>query len=185
MNENKNRNHAPSALTTEQAERVLHRYYEGLTSAQEEQLLRRFLLSPEAADSRFDEHRAVFAYMATARARHQAALHADKTSRTTASPLPRTTAPRPGNALRLHILPIAASATLLIALGSGLYLYRQATQENCIALVEGKKYTSKEVVRDQMMQAMTTVLERESSVEEQLSDMFSELSESPTDKPEI
>ena len=49
---------------------LIARYFAGLTTDEEERRLRRFLASPDSADARYDETRAVMGFLAVGRQLH-------------------------------------------------------------------------------------------------------------------
>ncbi len=134
---------------------LISRYFEALTTDEEERRLRRFLASPQGADSRYDDVRAVMGFLVTGKRLHAAPSR---------------------SRLRVRRWQRAAVAAVVI-LGLGgtwLTLPRFANDDVYIAYVGGEKITSPDAVFRQMeasMQAMVSPT-GEPSLEQQLDDMF-------------
>ena len=147
---------------------MIDRYYEGLTTSEEEQELRTFLFSREAADPRYEEHRAVMSYTAMGQ-RYEGA---------TSIPY---SAPTARYAIKPFTRWMAAAAVITILLVTGISLYiNHSRNEVYVAYVYGRKYTSPEIVSEQMQQSFHNVSVPETHIEKELGDMFGELSPEST-----
>lgn len=153
---------------------LIERYFEGETSRSEEMELKQFLCSPEARDPEFDEVKAVMGFVETARAVRR----------------PSAVYPLHG---RTHIRRWVAAAglALLLAAGggsAGWYMYNLRAHNECVAYINGEKYTNPGVVMERMRQTMQSVLpgerERRMSPEAQLKDLF-RTSEESSDGVEV
>ena len=133
------------------------RYMEAETTNQEEKQLARFLASPYAAGTEFDELRAVMGFMAVGKK-----VHAPK----------RTF-------YKKWFVQIGAAVVvglLLMAWGS----YEMERRQNvCIAYVYGERFTNPERVMMEMENSLKSLHyeEAERTVEEQLSSIFQTLEE--------
>ena len=129
---------------------LIERYYDALTTPQEELELKIFLASPDANAPCFDEIKATLSYFS---------------------------ASRPKGAKRKRIAGsftrVAAAAAILAAIVIPLW---QADDQKdiCIAYVNGRIETDETFVMQQMHQALTTMSRTtaENSIEQQLSNMF-------------
>ena len=133
-------------------EELAERYFDALTTLQEEEELREFLGSPQASSPRFDEIKAVMGYFVTRKAKN-------KNSKGR------------GNTIKWSAAAIVA-AIISTALW---YSAPQPTHDICIAYVDGKEYTDEAVVLQQMqrtMQMMGNTIES-NSIEKQLNNIFS------------
>lgn len=155
-------------------EKLVERYFEADTTEEEEQALRRFLATEEAAARpEFDEARAVMGFLAVGQRLAASAAPAPEAGKGKRRPL-----------LRLPLARVAVAASVLIAAGSLLWLHRPQSEslppaDACIAYIGGKPTTDPAAVKEQMrlslgeMAAPTGV----PTVEEQLQDMFNTLEE--------
>lgn len=134
---------------------LVDRYFEGITTNDEEKTLKRFLATGEAVGEEFDELRAVMGYLAVGKQLKK----------------------RPAKVLRRKVVGWAAVAAVLLLLF--IPLQRALTEEEniCVAYVEGKRLTDSEQVMQLMKQTMQKVrAESETeSVESQLNDIFDTL----------
>ena len=129
---------------------IIERYYDALTTPQEEQALKRFLASPAAGDPCFDEIKATLSYFA---------------------------ASRPKSAKRKRIAATLARTAAAAAILAGIIipLWQADSQKDiCIAYVNGRIETDETFVMQQMHQALRIVSRTttENSIEQQLSSMF-------------
>lgn len=149
----------------EEWDELIDRYYEGMTTSQEERQLRAFLFSPQAADPVYDEHRAVLSYLAM-KGKYGNANEATKPSQKEYS-LRKYAAKRWAAA--------AAVAALLIA-GVNTYTHFVHSKKDIyVAYVYGKKYTSSDVVTEQTLRSIHTVFAEDISIEEELGNVFGSL----------
>lgn len=136
---------------------LAERYFEAETTLKEEARLKRFLATPEAAGSEFDELRAVMGYFAVGR----------KQQRITR----RTAAPR----MALYARVAAAAILLLIALPWGYRQLIQSQEKNiCVAYVGGKQLTDANEVMALMHQTLQgmSVDEPDLTMQGQLNNLF-------------
>lgn len=155
---------APSETGTDRWLSLAGRFFDAATTEDEERELRRFLLTPEGQDSRFDELRAYMAFAASGRASALASRPA-----------------APAKRLRLRPAVRWAAAAVLVAgilLPATVRLMRNA-DEVCVAYVGGKRITEREAVLDNVHGVMEDVLvqDEDFSMEQQLGDMFDTLEE--------
>lgn len=137
---------------------LIARYFDGLTTDEEERRLRRFLASPDSADARYDETRAVMGFLAVGRQLHTA----------------RPATLRPPHRARLWAA--AASFLLLLSGGAGWWI-TDNKQNVCVAYIDGQRVTDTEIVMQQAEHALAAVRRTtgEPTVEDQLTDMFQTL----------
>ncbi len=147
---------------------LIARYFEAETTAEEECRLRRFLVSEEEGNARYDEVRAVMGFIAVGRKMNTAASH----------PV------RP----RRRRLSIAFSTAAAAAVAAGLFFFLKPTNrledpfmaettmtgDVCIAYIDGKKYTNPDIVMAQMHAelARTNRPDDVPTIESQLGSMF-------------
>ena len=130
-------------------EELAERYFDALTTLQEEEELRKFLGTPQASSPRFDEIKAVMGYFATRKA---------------------ASSKRKGNTIWW-----SAAAIVAVLISTALwYSVPQPTHDICIAYVNGVKYTDDAVVMKEMQQTFRMMgnTAEEYSIEGQLYDMF-------------
>lgn len=147
---------------------LVKRYFDGATSPEEEQELKRFLCSPEAGLPCFDEIKAVLGFIETAR-------HEQR--RTEWRHLPRSGGRflKKGGSL---VWRVAATVALLVLFGGGLSVFLVSRHGNeCVAYINGRKCSDPEVVMGQFRQSLEKVLpgqkEERSEPEAQLKELFS------------
>lgn len=131
---------------------LIERYFEGETSRSEEMELKQFLCSPEARDPEFDEVKAVMGFVETARAVRR----------------PSAVYPLHGRK-RIRRWVAAAGLALLLAVGggsAGWYMYNLRAHNECVAYINGEKYTNPGVVMERMRQTMQSVLPGERETDE-------------------
>lgn len=120
-------------------EQLLNKYFEGETTCEEERRLRRFFaegLVPE----HLEMYRPLFAFFEAEQAEH-------------ATPRKKTKTFRQYLTYSLG----AAAATLLLIVGvSGIYRHLSPTTESFV-IIDGKKYTDTNVIREQAMAAFNDV----------------------------
>ena len=139
---NKNRNN-------EQWLMLIERYYDALTTPQEERELKDFLSTPQADAPCFDEIKATLAYFATAKHKHKRTWSIANT-----------------------ITRGIAAAAILAAIIS---VWPSDREQNiCIAYIDGRIETDEALVMQNMQNTMAMIGQTtsENSIEKQLSDMF-------------
>lgn len=136
--------------STEEWLALIERYYDALTTPQEEELLKKFLATPEADAPCFDEIKATLAYFAVSKQKH-------KKKRATTRLLTRS---------------VAAAAAIIIAIAS--VWQTNGEQDICVAYINGRIVTDEAIVMQQMQSAMALISQTtsENSIEKQLSEMF-------------
>ncbi len=148
-------------------DKLIARYFEGKTSDEEEQLLRRFLASPESASPRYDDIRAVMGFFAVGRALHAYSV-------------------QPQKRRRAVLMKVAASLLLLLTVGTSWWAIDNH-RNVCVAYINGQRITDREIVMQQVEQSLATVSRNhdQPSVEQQLSDMFQALDGPHTSSSEL
>lgn len=135
-------------ISERQADELLKRYYDGLTTDEEERLLRIFLASDRAAaDERYRADRAVMGLAVYGRR-----LHQKKRS------------------MQLRPLRVAAVVAGLVV-GAGVVGHLLQNNDVCVAYINGQKCTDREMVMARMQQtlcAATAPADEIPSVEELL-----------------
>lgn len=137
--------------TYQQWKELAERYFEAQTTDVEEEVLARFLATPASQGKEFDELRAVMGFVATGRAIH-------KRQRT--------------RRVRLRYYAAAAAITGVLALTA---VWQMAKRTNvCVAYINGKRYTDKEIVFSEALKSIDKVKHDlpQETVQEQLSDIF-------------
>ena len=114
---------------------LTQRYFDGLTTEQEERQLRQFASTPMAQTEEFEELRAVVAYLATGKA-----LSRKRTTRF--RPIP-------------ELIKWSAAACILIIGGIGIYQFIPRT--TYIAYIDGQRTTDKIEVIAQMHSVMADI----------------------------
>lgn len=137
------------------------RYFDAQTTDEEEQLLKRFLVSGKAAGKEFEEIRAVMGFLQKGKT-----VHSKDSSRFRFS---------------WRWISVAASAILVLSVGLGIMDSRRNV---CVAYIGGQKCTDTEKVMRQMSISMKQVnIEEESAdVEGQLKDMFQTINDVEQDR---
>ncbi len=125
-------------VSAEDIDRLLERYYEGLTSTEEESLLRTWLSRPDIP-SRFEADKALFGFFAEQR------------SRTV----------KKGNVLRIATWFSAAAAILAFLLVTG-NVYNSDT--NDYVLIQGKKYTNLTLAKKKALSTLSLLNEPQDEV---------------------
>ena len=136
--------------TTAEWLELVEKYFDALTTQQEEQELKKFLVTPAADAQCFNEIKAVMGYFATQKAKKRARSHVT-------------------NIAKWSAVAAAAAIAATFAWNS------RSNEENiCIAYVNGIKYTDEAVVMKDMQQTfrMMESTAEEYSIEGQLNDMF-------------
>ena len=128
---------------------LIERYYDALTTPQEERELKEYLSTPQADAPCFDEIKATLAYFATAKQKR-------KSTRSIASTITRG----------------IAAAAILAAIISMWHTGRE--QDICIAYIDGRIETDEAIVMQQMRNTMAIISHTttEHSIENQLRNMF-------------
>ena len=136
--------------STEEWLALIERYYDALTTPQEEEQLKEFLSSPEADAPCFDEIKATLAYFAVSRNKHR---------------LKR-------GIRRTIIRCAAAAAAIIIAIAS--VWQTNSEQDICVAYINGRIVTDEAIVMQQMHSAMALISQTtsENSIEKQMSEIF-------------
>lgn len=136
-------------ISKEQADRLLQRYYDGLTSDHEERLLRIFLASDQASDARYREDRAVMGFVVVGRRAGRSVSHN-----------------------RFRMVWAAAVACVLLVTGGAYALLQH--EDTCVAYINGQRCTDREVVMEYMQQTLRIASQRDGAptVESQLNAVF-------------
>lgn len=119
-------------ITKQEADRLLKKYYNGLTNNEEERQLRIFLASPMADGGLYDADRAVMGFLSMSR---------KSKNKKSARGFKRTS--------------IAAAACILLTVG--FWGYHSVEKSESVAYINGVKCTNQEVVMEQMAQTMQAV----------------------------
>lgn len=114
---------------------LTQRYFEGLTTEQEERLLRQFVSTEEAQAEDFEELRAVMAYLATGKALHQ----------------------RKAAKLRFSPALIKWSAAACILICGCIGAYQLMPRTTYLAYIDGQRTTNKVEVIAQMHSVMAEI----------------------------
>lgn len=132
---------------------LAERYFDGLTTEDEERRLRSFLATPEAEGGEFDELRAVMGFLTVGRMRHR-----EKRMRR----------------LRANLLKVAAVIGGVV-FGLGVWSAWHRTGDICEMYVYGRRYTEVSQVLEQLEASMEKInyTGAENTLEEQLGGMFS------------
>ncbi len=128
------------------------RYFEGLTTDEEEKALRRYLA---INDEGHDELRAVMSFLAVGR--NENIKRTNKTGH------------------KIKLLTAAATIAALITAGTAIYGITTTGKDKCVAYVNGVKVTNKEMVISQMCSAIKNVSPEqtpEQTVDKQMTDMM-------------
>jgi hypothetical protein len=138
--------------TTAEWLELVEKYFDALTTQQEEQELKKFLVTPAADAQCFNEIKAVMGYFATQKAiKKRAKSHVP------------------------NIAKWSAVAAAIVAIAATFAWNSRSNEENiCIAYVNGIKYTDEAMVMKEMQQTFCMMgnTAEEYSIEEQLNDMF-------------
>lgn len=145
-----------SPLSKEEWEELVERYFEAQTTDDEEQRLRAFLLTDEAAGREFDEVKAVMGFLSMGKSKHCSK--------------------------KRYQLPIygkrwAAAVVIFCVISSIAWQITYRRENVCVAYIYGEKCTDSEVVMSQLKNSLLQIQRTEGDVmmEEQLSDMFQTL----------
>lgn len=153
---------------------LVRRYFEAETTDEEEMRLRRFLVSEEGRDTRYDEVRAVMGYLACGRA--QGASGALR-SKAAAHEVPSV----PCRHRRPSVWFRAGAVAAVLALVALPVAWRLAAAgpNVCVAYVGGHEVTAPDAVMEQMFRSFEEVelAGGAVSVENQLNEMFDTLEE--------
>ena len=136
------------------------KYFDALTTDEEEKALAQFLASDAANSSAFNEIKAVMGYMSTGKSIAQKA---------------KKRARRIGNAIQWA--SVAACTAAIAILGTSIALHAtQATPGNkdiYYAYIDGKEYTDEEFVMQHMLMTMNRMSDTSNNIiEEQMGAMF-------------
>ena len=137
-------------LSPNQADSLLKKYYDGLTTNEEEQILRIFLASTDAQKEEFNADRAIFGLFAVGRQQRK----------------------RP-RFVHFYTASIAVAASILLVMG--MFWIKKATQPDCVAYINGQRITDKEIVENEMRSTLTDIAQSDahSVMKVQLQDVFS------------
>lgn len=128
------------------------KYYNGDTTMAEERDLANFVLNaPEAQIPEFDADRAVFAYLFTGK----------KVQQTTESRVNRR-------------IGWCAAASVVVLAVAGLFFSNIANADKCMMSIDGQAYYAEDLVAQQMDRNLAMVLQDFTTVEDELSVMFSD-----------
>lgn len=148
-------------LTNKYWDELIEKYFDGLTTREEEDLLIRFLATPQGGQSRYDEIRAVMSYHVMAKRK--------KVVRKPSTKIVRQ---------RMVIWRnIAASLLFVVGCTFAFHFLKDNSSHGdlCMARVNGKVVTDEEVVLQLMHQTLQSVdLEKDvnEGVEAQMNEMF-------------
>jgi len=150
--------------------RLAERFFEAATTEEEERALRRFLLSPEGQDARFDELRAYMAFAASGRA----------------AAIPRPTAPAKRSGIRPAVKWAAAAVLVAGMVLPATFRLMRSADEVCVAYIGGKRVTEREAVLSHIHGVMEDVVapDGDFSMEQQLGDMFETLEDNAAATPD-
>lgn len=130
---------------------IRERYYNGDTTQGEERDFADFVLNaPEAQIPEFDADRAVFAYLITGKTVHQSASRQHN---------------------RWTAWYAAASVVILLVAGHFLWMDQRS---DCMMSIDGQQYYAEDLVAQQMDRNLSMVLADFTTVEDELSVMFSD-----------
>lgn len=142
-----------TSRTTEEWQALIERYYDGLTSEQEERELSEYLFSAsQQANPATKADRAVMAYMATGKL---------------------LTNQRRQRNVGLYRIMAAASIVGIVAM-TAVGIFRWGTAPSNWASIDGTMYYSENMARDQMEQNLSAMLSGYTTVEDELSLIFTE-----------
>ncbi len=136
--------------TTAEWLEIVEKYFDALTTQQEEEELKKFLASPAADAQCFNEIKAVMGYFATQKAKKRARSHVPNIAKWSA---------------------VAAAAAIAVTLAWN----GSSNEENiCIAYVNGIKCTDEAVVMKEMQRTFCMMVNtaEEYTIEEQLNNIF-------------
>lgn len=139
-------------------EALVERYFDALTTDEEERELVSFLASSEAVGKVFDEARAVIGFLKVGRSMHRS---------------------QPESFLRKPVWKVAAVVCGL-AFGASFWFFHQNGNDVCEAYVYGKKYTEEALVMSHVrtsVEQMNMAMEVD-VVERQLGDIFTLMDDS-------
>lgn len=128
-------------------EQLINRYFDGETTAKEERKLRSILADCPWSSETIDEARFTMGYyVAHTRQRRHAAMFTQ----------------------RYRIAAITASVAIMLAIGGHLLWQNRQPQGTCMAYVNGKVISNKDVVMELITQDLNTMDEASQSMEAQL-----------------
>ena len=138
--------------TTEEWQALIERYYDGLTSTDEERELSEYLFSADQqANAATNADRAVMAYMAAGK---------------------RLTEQRRHRTIGFRPMLAAASVAAIVAFAA--YSIHKTAAPNNWASIDGTVYYSENIARNQMEQNLDAMLAGYTTVEDELSIIFAE-----------
>ena len=142
--------------------RQTNRYFEAVTSEEEERELKAFAASPQADSPEFSELRAAMSFFSVGKAKCRNERKQSK--------------------LRIHIRSIAAAAAIVIVSITGVWFGVQkfSNRDVYVAYINGKRTTDPETVSRAMKSSIDEVMSPTGTpkMEQQLDDMFQTLNDS-------
>lgn len=153
---------------------LVRRYFEAETTDEEEMRLRRFLVSEEGKDIRYDEVRAVMGFLACGRAQGAAGAFRSEAA---AHEVPSV--PCRHRRLSVWLKACAVAAVLVLVALPVTWRLAAAGPNVCVAYVGGREVTAPDAVLEQMFRSFEDVglADGTASVETQLNEMFDTLEE--------
>ena len=150
----KNEKNIQQTRSIQEWEELVERYFDAMTSNEEEQELRHFLLSTEATGSVFDEARATMGFLKVGQT-----IHLKKQTSSFQS--------------KMRYLKVAAICSG-IAIGATLWHTWGSTKDICEAYIYGTRYTEVTMVMTQLQNSLDRVNNdrEEDIVKTQLSELF-------------
>ncbi|MBR5688045.1 MAG: hypothetical protein IKX36_08820 [Prevotella sp.] len=147
--------------------RLTERFFEGETTLEEEQTLYAYYNGTDIS-AELKEYAEVFRDFAALSFDKETTPSFDKTEEA-----PKAIIGTKSKRLFLRIA-VAASVTLLAAIGTFHLLSSTSSDEECVAYIYGKKYTDPALVNQEMRRTMSEFsdIDEENGVESQLRDMF-------------
>jgi hypothetical protein len=143
-------------LSAEELDLLIEMYYEGVTTREEEQLVRWYLThAPQMVQQR-PADAAVMSYLAEWKRQSQAVP------------------PRAVQRTLRRVWHYAAAAACIGLVIAGSWWY-QSSSESYVTYIYGKRYTDRQLALFQMEQVMSDLPTSEVTVEEHLSDLFEEI----------
>ena len=128
-------------------EKLIDRYFEGETTLQEEQMLKNNLADCPWSSDTIDEARFTLGYFTMHKQQRQRVVKMST---------------------RRRVMGIAASITVLIAVGASALWYTQQSQGMCLAYVNGKAISNEDAVMELIAQDLNSMDAASQSMEAQL-----------------
>lgn len=158
-------------------DKLIRRYFDGLTTIQEEKQLREFLNTSEGMDSRYDDLRAVMSFLSVGKRMHNRNNRKRREPKTfLVFPVERL--PNGSGLFQGRRRYWSAVAAIVVIFGVFTIQSLIGRNENvCYAYINGEKTSDVEIVRKQMLQSVNDIEETADSslIQTQLNDMFAPL----------